>query len=340
MSDYQYRLRSCVWEITLACCYSCRHCGSRAGRARDNELNTEECLDVVGQLKDLGCRRVNLIGGEVFMRPDWAEIVSAITAAGMKCAVITNGFDFSQEVTEKLKNAGIESVAVSIDGNRQIHDHLRMVGSFDRALRALKSLYDAGIPVSVITTLNSMNIGCLEEMYGVLKDRGIFAWQLQACSPMGNAANLGVDFDFDHSMAVGFAEKHLEDAPFMLGVADNIGYYRPSEGSIRGNKSGLAAFTGCRAGLSSVGIDSVGNVRGCESMYDEKFNEGNLREKTLKEIWEDPEAFAYNRGFTPEMLSGACRDCDHGGICAGGCRSFNYFTHGKLYEHRNCVRNK
>ena len=62
-----YKLRTCVWEITLACCFSCRYCGSSAGRARQNELTTEECLNVADQLAELGCRRTALIGGEVFI---------------------------------------------------------------------------------------------------------------------------------------------------------------------------------------------------------------------------------------------------------------------------------
>lgn len=333
----RFRLKSCVWEITLACCYSCRHCGSRAGRARENELTTTECLDVVRQLKDLGCRRVNLIGGEVFMRSDWAEVVGAITSSGMNCAIITNGYDFSPEHIDKLKAVRIESVAVSIDGVREVHDYLRMEGSYDRALAAVDALSGAGIPVSVITTLNSMNIDCLDDMYEELADRDIFAWQLQACSPMGNASGLGIDYDFDHLKAVRFVEKHLADDGFDIGVADNIGYFSESEGSIRGNRSGLAYFKGCSAGLASIGIDSVGNVRGCESMYDERFNEGNLREKSLRDIWEDPEAFKYNRCFTGELLSGTCKNCEKGMFCAGGCRSYNYFTTGNLYEHPNCV---
>ena len=340
MSGFPYKLRSCVWEITLACCFSCRHCGSRAGHARPDELTTSECLDVVKQLSELGCRRVSLIGGEVFMRRDWAEIVRALTASGISTAIITNGFDFSEDMIDQLKEAGIESIAVSIDGNREIHDYLRQKGSYDRALMAIDTLNDAGIPTSVITTLNSMNIDCLDELYDVFSGKDIFAWQLQACSPMGNAANLGIDYKFDHWLAVGFVEKHLEDAHFALGVADNIGYYTESEGSLRGNTNGRVFFRGCRAGLTSIGIDSVGNVRGCESMYDERFNEGNLREKTLREIWEDPEAFSYNRKFTVDRLSGNCRDCEFGRICAGGCRSYNYFTTGDMYCHEGCVRVK
>ena len=72
-----------VWEITLACDLACRHCGSRAGRARPDELSTEECLDLVRQLAELGVREVTLIGGEAYLRADWLEIVAAIRAHGM-----------------------------------------------------------------------------------------------------------------------------------------------------------------------------------------------------------------------------------------------------------------
>src|SRR5712671_4515982 len=45
--DRQARPIYAVWEITLACDLACRHCGSRAGRARPDELSTEACLDLV-----------------------------------------------------------------------------------------------------------------------------------------------------------------------------------------------------------------------------------------------------------------------------------------------------
>lgn len=60
-------------------------------------------------------------------------------------------------------------------------------------------------------------------------------------------------------------------------------------------------------------------------MYDASFIEGNLREKSLYEIWNDPNAFSYNRQFKMEQLSGKCKTCDVRGKCAGGCRSYNYF---------------
>lgn len=282
--EKKYQLQSCVWEITLACCFSCKYCGSKGGKARENELTTRECLGVVGQLKELGCERVSLIGGEVFMRPDWAEIVQAMTESGIQVAIITNGYLFTEQLLRQLKELQIESVAVSLDGPKEVHDKYRQQGSFERADRAIQILTENEIPVSVISTLQSQNVPYLEQFYEYLKTKSIMAWQLQACSPMGNARNSGVDYRIDVKKVLHFVEQHMFKAPFAIGIADNIGYYTNSEGYLRGNLSGYAFFSGCRAGIISIGIDSAGNVRGCESMYDECFIEGNLREKSLREI--------------------------------------------------------
>lgn len=335
---YQYHLRSCVWEITLACCFSCKYCGSKAGRSRNNELSTQECLDVAHQLAQLGCRRVSLIGGEVFMRPDWSVIAKALTDRGVAVSIITNGYLFTEKLISEIKNSQIESVAISIDGTKAIHDSFRQRGSFDRALLAIDVLTEHHIPVSVISTLHSQNVTHLEELYKILRTRGIFAWQLQACSPMGDARTNGMNTKIDFKSVIDFVETHLPESPFSIGIADNIGYYSENEGYLRGNTSGSAVFRGCRAGLTNIGIDSIGNVRGCESMYDDSFIEGNLRQKTLSQIWNDPQAFAYNRQFTLDHLHGKCAHCDYGKFCAGGCRSYNFFTTGKLYESPCCVR--
>ncbi len=334
MSDYV--LRQCVWEITLACPFHCAHCGSGGGEARPDELNTAECLDVAAQLAELGCRRVSLIGGEVFLRPDWREIVAALTSRNVRVCIITNGYRLTTGILRELKLLGTESVAVSVDGPERIHDAFRRPGSYRRAMDAIVALAAAGIPTSVISTLRADNAPLLEELYDALRPLPIFAWQLQACSPTGGAARNNVDVRFDVRKVIGFVAKHAPDAPFRLGIADNIGYYAPEAGAPRGTEG--YSFDGCSAGLTAVGIDSAGNVRGCEAMYDERFIEGNLRRRSLREIWEDPNAFAYNRKFRPELLSGTCASCERGAVCAGGCRAYNYFAGGTLYENPLCPR--
>ena len=207
-----------------------------------------------------------------------------------------------------------------------------VTGAF--TMKLLQALAGGGIPVSVITTLHSKNAPLLPELYAVLREKPLFAWQIQACSPMGNAALSGIDWRFDFGRVLRFVRETKYSAPFLIGVADNIGYFSPDDAALRG---GTRRFSGCGAGLRSLGIDSAGNVRGCESMYDERFIEGNLRERRLADIWNDPDAFAYNRRFTPALLTGACASCPYGSRCAAGCRSYDYFTTGKLYESPLCV---
>jgi MoaA/NifB/PqqE/SkfB family radical SAM enzyme len=72
-----------VWELTLKCDLACGHCGSRAGKPRDRELETAEALDLVEQLADMGAREVTLIGGEAYLRDDWHLIARAIAYSGL-----------------------------------------------------------------------------------------------------------------------------------------------------------------------------------------------------------------------------------------------------------------
>lgn len=334
----KFKLKNCVLEMTTNCCYSCRYCGSQAGKARKGELSTDEWLDIAEQLASMGCRKAALIGGEVFLHPGWDIVAERLRKYSIRVSIITNGYLINSPIVDRIKDCGIESVAVSLDGLEGIQDKYRCKDSFQAANYAIDLLRMNEVPVSVITTLNSENVDCLEELYKYLEGKGIAAWQLQACNPMGNASK-GIDWKFDFSKVLDFVDQHREEAPFMLGVGHNIGYFTEKDGYLRGNPSGKAVFPGCSAGLDLIGIDSVGNVRGCESLYDDAFIEGNLRERSLYDIWNDPESFKYNRQFRKEQLTGICSTCEYGNICAGGCRSYNYFSNnGNLYESMNCAK--
>ena len=345
-SSAAYRLHTCVWEITRACNFSCAHCGSSAGRVREGELSANEVLDVADQLVDLWCKRVILIGGEVFMRPDWDVIARRLAEGGIQTSLITNGSCFNEFLWRRVADVGIGYIAVSIDGNEAHHDALRMPGSYRLGMEALAEAHRRGLTTAAITVLNAENASDLPELYDVLSAIPVDAWQVQLCSPFGNArhesglvpsieqAAAAVDFIARQNRAV-FAQA-AGSRGLRTFVADNIGYHTRDEGVIRGYPG--AHFQGCSAGISIIGIDSVGNVRGCESLYDEAFNEGNLRERSLRSIWESPDAFAYNRKFNRDMLSGACERCRYGAYCAGGCRSLNHFLAGNMYEAPRCLR--
>src|SRR5262245_29426043 len=163
--DRYWRPIYAVWEITLACDLACRHCGSRAGHARANELTTAECLDLVSQMAELGVKEVTLIGGEAYLREDWVEIIRAIRPAGMQATMTTGGRGMTSERAAAGARAGLMSASVSIDGTEATHDRLRGVaGSYRAALGALSNLRQAGVRVAVNTQINRLSMPDLPDV--------------------------------------------------------------------------------------------------------------------------------------------------------------------------------
>src|SRR5437763_10002112 len=101
-------------------------------------LSTDEALDLVGQVAEVGIREVSLIGGEPFLRRDWLSIAQAIGAAGMIATMVTGGDGITPPMAGRMRYAGIEVVSVSVDGLEQTHDLLRCrKGSWRRCFQTL-----------------------------------------------------------------------------------------------------------------------------------------------------------------------------------------------------------
>ncbi len=79
---------------------------------------------------------MNLIGGEVFLHPDWQEITAALTERGMAVRILTNGFAMTPEIPEDWNAPGIESAAMSLGRPERVHDRCRQAGSYRQALTA------------------------------------------------------------------------------------------------------------------------------------------------------------------------------------------------------------
>lgn len=188
--DSRYQPIYAVWEITLACDLACRHCGSRAGKDRPDELSTEECLDLVDQMADLGVKEVSLIGGEAYLRDDWVDVVRRIRERGMMALMTTGGRGVTPERARAAAEAGLQSVSVSVDGLEETHDRLRGVkGSHRAAFEAFRNLRAAGVRVSANTQINRLSMPELPAVLESIIEAGIHSWQIQLTVAMGRAAD-------------------------------------------------------------------------------------------------------------------------------------------------------
>jgi radical SAM protein with 4Fe4S-binding SPASM domain len=317
----------------------CIHCGSVAGGAREKEFTVDECLDVADELLDLGCEHVTLIGGEIFLYKGWEEIARKLSKNGVKVNIITNAFLFGENQIDQIKYAQLNHVGISLDGMEENHNRIRNSKlSFQRVLKAFELLNIEKIPIAVVTSLLDFNFFDLQPLYDLLIDNNVTIWQLQIITAMGNMS-LRKDILLNPlkvpHITKFIREKRIHERISVV-AGDNIGYYDENEIYLRDSQGILSIWPGCQAGLKVIGIDSVGRVKGCLSIYSDDFIEGNLRQESLSEIWYKEGNFAYNRQFDISHLCGACANCDLGRFCRGGCRGSCYFTTGSLFENGYC----
>jgi nif11-class peptide radical SAM maturase 3 len=282
-------------------------------------------------MAEVGIKEVTLIGGEAFLRPDWLQIAKAINQAGMRCTMTTGGYGISLETARKMKEAGIATVSVSIDGLEKTHDRLRgRQGSWKYAFKTMSHLQEVGIPFGCNTQINRLSAPEFPLIYECIRDAGAIAWQVQLTVPMGNAADnadiLLQPYELlDLYPMLARVARQAQQEGVQLQPGNNIGYYGPYERLLRGrgSENEWAFWQGCAAGLSTLGIEADGAIKGCPSLPTSAYTGGNIRDQSLQEIVTGTEELRFNLGAgTPQgtaHLWGFCKTCEFADLCRGGC---------------------
>ncbi|MBN1811981.1 MAG: radical SAM protein [Anaerolineae bacterium] len=327
-------LACCVWEMTLRCNLRCLHCGATAGRARPDELTTAEALRVAGELVALQAGEVTLMGGEIFLRPDWLAVAQALRAGGVQLVVFTNGTLLTPERIAQLAALEPRTIGTSLDGGRAaVHDGIRGVpGAFEKTLVAIDDLQTAGLRVGVITTLTQRNLYELPAIARLLVGRDV-RWQIQAAGAGGERlkrADLLTPLEF-YFAALFIARMRATYPWAVLPVigAHDFGYCSTRLSSLRVPGQ---VWAGCGAGRNTLGIQSDGGVKGCLSLSVD-FVVGSVRERSLVELWEGEPFEAWRRPVTRHSF---CAECPHGEVCEGGCTELAVTYSGRRGDNPMC----
>lgn len=341
-----YVPKNCLLELCHKCNLNCAHCGSslnvkekvRHGR----ELTMEEKIAVINEVKTLGGEKLGLVGGEPLMCDHWEEIAKYAKSLDFDLSMISNGMLIDDFMAQRIKDSGISLVALSLDGDESFHNKLRRNNkSFKQVLKAAKSLIDIGVQVNFITTIMNGNINILETIEDIISKTGGSFWQLQIGVPMGTLKdNKELVIEPEQLLLVSdFILKAKKRNKVEFTISDTIGYCSQNELLFRNNSStsGDRVFMGCMAGCLAVAIEANGNVKGCLSLQEDCFIEGNILEDSLTNIWNNKVGFAYNRKFDVSKLNGDCNGCKYGAICRGGCTTVAYHTSGEVNNNPYCL---
>ena len=328
-----------VWEITLACDLGCKHCGSRAGKARDSELSTEQCLELVRQFAETGIREITLIGGEAYLRDDWHIIAAAISDAGMRCGITTGARNLDQDRVDKAVAAGVHTIGISIDGLQETHDMLRGPGSYEALLGAAERIAKTPIRLTTNSQINRLSMPELPALADRIVAMGSKAWQIAVTVPLGRAADRPelVLQPYDllelFPLLVWVKRNHLDPAGVRLFPANNVGYFGPYSAELRSGSH----FGGCGAGRTTLGVEADGSLKACPSLPSADYTVGNLGTSTLESLsGEDSKVKALGKR-TVDDLWGFCATCYYAEECLAGCTWTSHAILGRPGNNPYCV---
>jgi heme b synthase len=344
------RPRLVFWELTTGCNLRCVHCRASATELMSpNDLSYAESCRVVDQIAEYAPLILVLSGGEPLWRRDVFDLAQRARSRGLRVALATNGTLVDEAMAERIRDAGIERVAVSLDGaGAATHDNVRgMPGAFDAALRGLTLLKGLGVPTQINTTVTRHNAHQLGAMIDLAESLGVVAFHLFLLVPVG----CGLEIAEEQAIRGEEAEEILTwfyqrstVTSMELKATCAPHYYRimrqqRAEARREGiplaplATHGMHAITkGCLAGTGVCFVSHQGEVYPCGYL---PVSAGNLREEPFREIWEHAEIFESLRH--DDNLEGKCGCCEFRNVCSG-CRARAFGVTGNyLGEEPSCV---
>ena len=174
----------------FSCNNNCVFCSNVADRNFNS--STKELFKKIDQGYEKGFRILELIGGEVPIRPDFFELINYAKKAGFKDIRLTsNGRIFSYpEYAKKVAQAGLKVMTVSLYGHKKsLHDGVtRTPGSFDQCIKGIKNISKTGIELVINTVISKVNYKYLYEIGNFVSQLGVKEWHPLELLPDGQGA--------------------------------------------------------------------------------------------------------------------------------------------------------
>lgn len=168
-------VRSVFWSITGRCNYRCRHCYMDAPEGVLGELSHEQAISLIDQMAECGVLRIDITGGEPFVRKDFWSLIDRIQSHGMIIGQIyTNGWLLNNIILDEFEKRDLKpEFSISFDGVGW-HDWMRGVaGAEEAALRALRLCKKRDFPMNVEMCIHKGNQNTLPQTVKLLSEIGV-----------------------------------------------------------------------------------------------------------------------------------------------------------------------
>ena len=179
--------------LTNRCNASCLHCHSWKLPKTNNEMDTEQWLHVLDELRKwLGPVFISITGGETLLRKDAVEITRHAARLGFWVEFLTNGYLMDDKTAQSLIQSGVKRITISLDGSKEeIHDRIRgKKGFYKKATKDLELLSKymqqskRHVELYAKTAVMSINIDDLSNILRLATSLKVYGVEFQAIEPV------------------------------------------------------------------------------------------------------------------------------------------------------------
>lgn len=297
--------------LTNNCNMCCPHCFVSAGLVPRQELNVDEILAVVENIRKLnGTTDIVVSGGEPLIHREIMRLLQGIKDHNV--SLFTNGTLINDDNYEIIANC-CQEVQISFEGVTQtVYESIRGSGNYEKALHAIELLKRTGIKITfAVTILPSTVEDIRDNLISFVDSIGYSNLEIRLNDDIEMAGNaLSLDF-------AGFDKCEVDK--LMISLVSQLQGLGVTKAASSGRN---VRFKNCGIGTNIV-IDADGKIYPCNkfSAYHRELHDNML------EIFRDFNDL--NRTTSNDFMK-KCRKCELRYICAGGCRIDYMNRHGDM----------
>jgi radical SAM protein with 4Fe4S-binding SPASM domain len=336
------------WHITNKCNLRCSHCYQE--RYTDEiDLSLNELKEIADKIFSTMAKwhkkgDISITGGEPFIKKELFPLLNYLNESDKisRLDVLCNGIFITDEIASKLKKiTKLNNVQISLDGTTpEIHDQIRGLGTFEKALRGIRILVSHGIDVKVMFTLQRLNMGEIPGLIDLAIKEKISGLTIERMVPTGSGK--------DKKNAILKPDELREIFQYISDRSD-IEYKNSNKLRILKYRPLWINLDPCRAksdaqtppheelgAICSIGYDGLcimpdASILACRRL---PIPIGNLKNASIEKIWHESVLLRQIRD--KRNLKGKCKSCEHIPRCSG-CRSMAYALTGDyLAEDPQC----
>ena len=303
-----------IAELTHRCPLHCVYCSNPLElQSRAKELDTQTWTRVFRDAAELGVLQADFTGGEPLARTDIVDLVRAARSAGLYINLITSGVPLDEARLDALLAAGLDHLQLSFQGAREeIAAEISGTKSHAQKLRVLEWLKSRRVAVTLNFVIHRRNIDQLGEMLAIAE------------------SSSATRVEFAHVQYYGWAFANRERLlPTREQVTRSIEFFKRAQQRLSGKirveyvvPDYYAKYPKpCMGGWGRklVLITPTGEALPCHAaQIIPGLHFENVRDRGLREIWENSAAFQKFRGEA--WMQEPCKTCDRREQDFGGCR--------------------